>query len=203
VQPLILRSQRRADHSSRVVLSTVCVVVCDLETSWMRSPGPLWAVAPKLGKQTKSSRYCSRAKLWRRHAFHFGGRKRSYRNWWMGLLVVVKWRGVYVYCLKLQCDKLNCTYWGGQQNKAKHDAVVVQVTRSSPKILKFHWPNAVHCTMTRSVVKGSCFYVVDAARHLQQLISRGTYSSLQPALSTTTQWRNDCELVPVYMTLFT
>jgi len=110
----------------------------------------------------------------------------------MGLLVMVKLRGVDIYCLKLQ---FYCTYWGGQQNKAKCDAVVIQVTRSSPTVWKFHWPNAVHCIMTRSVVKGSCFCVVDAARHLQQPISRGTYSSLQVALSITTQWHNDCELV--------
>ena len=29
-----------------------CVVVCDLETSWMRRPSPLGAVAPKTNKQT-------------------------------------------------------------------------------------------------------------------------------------------------------
>ena len=31
-----------------------CVVVCDLETSWMRRPGPRGAVAPKTNKQTSN-----------------------------------------------------------------------------------------------------------------------------------------------------
>jgi len=32
------------------------VVVCDLETSWMRKPWPTGAVAPKTNKQTKPPR---------------------------------------------------------------------------------------------------------------------------------------------------
>jgi len=35
-------SLRRADHPSRGVLPTVVRRVCDLETSWMRTPSPTW-----------------------------------------------------------------------------------------------------------------------------------------------------------------
>jgi len=37
---------------------------------------------------------------------------------------------VAVYFLKLQCYTFSCTYGGGQQNKAKNDAVAAQVARS-------------------------------------------------------------------------
>jgi hypothetical protein len=36
------------------------------------------------------------------------------QSWRMGLLGVVKWRGVGVICLERQCDKVNCTYGSGE-----------------------------------------------------------------------------------------
>ena len=50
------RPVRRADHSSRGVLPTVCVVECNLETSRMRRPFPTgWGGGSRARKQTKQN----------------------------------------------------------------------------------------------------------------------------------------------------
>jgi len=43
------------------------------------------------------------------------------------------------------CDKVNCTYRGGEKDYTKHDAATALVTHSQTTVLKFQQPKTMHC----------------------------------------------------------
>jgi hypothetical protein len=51
-------------------------------------------------------------------------------------------------CLELQREKVTSIYGGGGKDQTKHDTVVALVTRSFPKVWKFHRRKTVHSTIT-------------------------------------------------------